>query len=87
MLRSNLEFPTLNIEQLIGWKLNEAVAALAADESTRALPIRTVETVAPLRKNQTQEERAAKLGAWRVLRASRLDDEIELVIAREQLVD
>lgn len=77
----------LRIADLIGWKLDEAKAALAEDEGTRAMPIRTVETLAPLRKNQTDYERAAKLGAWRVLRVRFAKNEIEITVAREQLVD
>jgi hypothetical protein len=77
----------LNAEQFIGWKLDEARAALARDESTRALALRLIETAAPLRKNQSVEEQGAKLGAWRVLRAQVVESEIEFTVAREQLVD
>ena len=81
----------MNVEQslqrFIGWKLDEARAALEQDESTLAMPLRLVETAAPLRKNQTIEEQAARLGAWRILRAEFVNGEVQLTVAREQLVD
>jgi hypothetical protein len=69
---------------VIGWKLDEARAALASDESTHALPIRLLETVAPRKKFDADVER---FGAHRVLRCRQVNDEIELTIAREQIVD
>jgi hypothetical protein len=77
----------VTISDLIGWKLGEARVALAQDESTRGLNVRLVETAAPLRKNQTAEEQAAKLGVWRVLRARLVKNEIELTVAREQCTE
>lgn len=69
---------------VIGWKLDEARAALSQDESTRALPIRVIETIAPLKKVDAEIER---FGDWRVLRSCIAEDEVELIVAREQIVD
>jgi hypothetical protein len=77
----------LNLEQFVGWKLEEARAALERGESTRSLAVRLIETAAPLRKNQNIEEQEAKLGDWRVLRAQLIENEIEIVVAREQILD
>jgi len=71
----------LNLENLIGWKLDEAKAALARDESTRATPLRLIETAAPSRKNSNPI-----FGDWRVLDARLRENEtLELVVAREML--
>ena len=71
----------LNLENLIGWKLDEAKAALARDESTRATPLRLIETAAPLRKNSNPI-----FGELRVL-CARLNENqtLEFVVAREML--
>lgn len=71
----------MNLENLIGWKLDEAKAALAGDESTRATPLRLIETASPIRKNSNPI-----FGDWRVLDARLGENEIlELVVAREML--
>ena len=71
----------MNLENFIGWKLEEAKAALARDEDLRARPLRLIETAAPPRKNGVPI-----FGEWRVLFA-RFDESenIELTIARELL--
>ncbi len=71
----------MNLENLIGWKIEEAKAALARDESTRATPLRLIETASPLRKSSNPI-----FGEWRVLHARRDENEtLELIVAREML--
>lgn len=71
----------MNLENLIGWKLDEATAALTQDESTCATPLRLIETAAPLRKNSNPI-----FGDWRVLDVRLSEHEtLELVVAREML--
>ena len=69
---------------VLGWKLDEARAALTVEESTRTLSIRLIETFAPRRKFDESVER---FGEWRVLRVRMAHGEIELTVAREQIVD
>ena len=69
---------------VVGWKLDEAREALTVEESTRALPIRLIETMAPHRKF---DEGIERFGEWRVLRSCITVSEIELTVAREQIVD
>jgi hypothetical protein len=69
---------------LTGWELEEARKALDEDEGTRVLPIRVIETVAPHKKIDDEIER---FGRKRVLRVRQTERDLELTVAREQIVD
>jgi hypothetical protein len=69
---------------VVGLKLDEAQAALAKDESTRGLQLRLIE-IFPTRKKIDDE--IDRFGDWRVLRARIEEQQVELVVAREQIID
>ena len=74
----------MNLHRFVGWRLEEAREALRCDEATRSVAVRLLETAAPPRKIDAEIDR---FGGWRVLRAQMTEGEIELVVAREQIVD
>ena len=80
-LGSQMAHFILNLETFIGWKLDEAKAALAQDGSTPAAPIVLIETDPAQRKNSTDT-----FGDWRVLRCRTDENQnLELTVARELL--
>lgn len=74
----------MNLDRFIGWRLDEARKTLAEEDATRSLEVITTETVAPPRKIDSEIDR---FGQWRVLRVQFVEGRIELLIAREQIVD
>lgn len=68
----------MNLSALL---LTEARELIEADPVERGLQLRLIETAPPF----VSKHRTPVWGQWRVLRARRLDDILELTVARELL--
>lgn len=81
------------------WLLNDVRAALAGEPEWAALAVRVTETAPPVKRPPAGEKASApkpgaepkrefqttRPGEWRVLRNRLANDEIELLVAREEL--